>query len=278
MAKIWSISTTIRNPKRIPLFLEVAADFKGIEWNKETQKSYQILLISRKIYKPKKYKKYIENNDITFEIAKKIFEDVGYKDPPMRGRQSMNLLKKMGLIDFNEYNQIVITSIGKDLRNGKITLGDALLNINFDSICNIDVNPIIITLQFLLTLTKKQNMMLTGISIEELKYYVMTIQDWRNCEMNVDKLIKGRKKKEFHLQHKKYVEEHYTNFKHINDYTDSIIRYFNMSNLLMLKYDNININVEKIDEIIDSIKKYRKMKKSQISELLKIAKQQGYIE
>ncbi|MCS6131119.1 hypothetical protein DWV13_05595 [Clostridium botulinum] len=277
MSKIWSISTTIRNPKRILLFLEVAAALKGREWNEETQKLYQILLINCKVYKPKKYKKYIEDNDITFEIAKKIFENVGYKDPAMRGRQSINLLKKMGLIDFNQYNQLVITYTGEELRNEKITLGDVLLNINFDSICNIDVNPLITTLEFLVRLDEKMNLTSKGVSAEEFKYYVMTIQDWFSVERNVNQLIKGRENEEFNLQHKKYVIQQYSNFKHVNDYIDSISRYFNMSDLLILKYDNININRKKIDEIIDIIKMFHNRKRRENMEMLEIAKQQGYI-
>ena len=48
--KLWSISTTVRNPYRIPLFLTIIKELEGEEWNNETQKKFQIKLIQNRLY------------------------------------------------------------------------------------------------------------------------------------------------------------------------------------------------------------------------------------
>ena len=48
--RLWSVSTTVRNPERVLSFLKVFKELEGRVWNKETQKQFQILLIHRKVY------------------------------------------------------------------------------------------------------------------------------------------------------------------------------------------------------------------------------------
>ena len=48
--KLWSISTTVRNPERIRSFLKVFRELEGAVWNNDTQKRYQVLLLQKKIY------------------------------------------------------------------------------------------------------------------------------------------------------------------------------------------------------------------------------------
>jgi len=97
MRKPWSISTTVRNPERLRNFLRVLKKLEGQNFTKENQIKYQILLIKERLYKPtnipQKYRKYYDNPtlEIPFSVAKDIFEYQDYKDPPMRGRQSVNL-------------------------------------------------------------------------------------------------------------------------------------------------------------------------------------------
>jgi len=52
MPKLWSISTTVRNPARLTDFLRVLKQLEGTDFNKEGQKKYQILLIKERLYKP----------------------------------------------------------------------------------------------------------------------------------------------------------------------------------------------------------------------------------
>jgi hypothetical protein len=41
--RLWSVSTTVRNPERIRSFLKVLKGLEGEVWNNEVQKKYQIL-------------------------------------------------------------------------------------------------------------------------------------------------------------------------------------------------------------------------------------------
>ncbi|MDI6833479.1 MAG: AlwI family type II restriction endonuclease, partial [Bacteroidales bacterium] len=119
MTKPWSISTTIRNPERLRDFLMVLKTMEGKEFDKKNQIVYQILLIKEKIYKPtnipEKYLDYYNNPEskLNFEIAKEIFDFQKYEDPPMRGRQSVNPLNKLGFsIARQGYGKIKITELG----------------------------------------------------------------------------------------------------------------------------------------------------------------------
>ena len=52
MPKCWSLSTTIRNPKRNIPFLKVLNEFEGIKFNEDVQAEYFKRLIQTKNYKP----------------------------------------------------------------------------------------------------------------------------------------------------------------------------------------------------------------------------------
>ena len=106
MKKPWSITTTLREPGRLRDFLIVLKNIEGEEWNKENQENYQILLIKNRVYGygstqfynglPKKFVDLMDdlNKEISFNDAKEIFKLKDYEDPAMRGRQSINPLKK----------------------------------------------------------------------------------------------------------------------------------------------------------------------------------------
>ena len=103
MMKLWSISTTVRNPERLRDFLQVLKQLEGQEFTPENQVKYQILLIRAKVYRPvglpRIYENLFDNPDpdsISYEKAKEIFNYKRYEDPPMRGRQSVNPLNKLG--------------------------------------------------------------------------------------------------------------------------------------------------------------------------------------
>ena len=49
---LWSFSTTIRNPERIPSFFKTIVDLEGEEWNEDNQIRFQVLLIKNRFYKP----------------------------------------------------------------------------------------------------------------------------------------------------------------------------------------------------------------------------------
>ena len=102
MSKLWSISTTVRNPSRLTDFLRVLKQLEGTNFNAETQIRYQILLTQERLYKPTnipaQHRDLFEDltKEIPYETAKQVFEYQDYVDPSMRGRQSVNPLNKLG--------------------------------------------------------------------------------------------------------------------------------------------------------------------------------------
>lgn len=98
----WSISTTVRNPERLRDFLRILKQLEGLDFSTENQIKYQVLLIKERLYHPTKiqsqYRQLMDDftKEITYEVAKTIFDYQHYEDPPMRGRQSVNPLNKLG--------------------------------------------------------------------------------------------------------------------------------------------------------------------------------------
>lgn len=106
---LWSISTTVRNPERLVPFLRVLKKLEDVDFNKDTQMSYQILLIKERLYTPSdiptKYKDlfYDATKQIPYRVAKEIFETKDYNDPPMRGGKSVNSLINNKIQFFSNY-------------------------------------------------------------------------------------------------------------------------------------------------------------------------------
>ena len=107
--KLWSISTTLRNPYRFKDFLKDLSDLEGQEWNKHTQIEFQIKLIQNRLYGltnqflqdlPKDLEeKFLDfDKKLDYKTAKKIFKIKNYKDPSMRGRTSFKPLEKFGAV------------------------------------------------------------------------------------------------------------------------------------------------------------------------------------
>ncbi len=133
MKKPWSITTTLRNPERIRNFLIVLKALEGQEWNEENQIKYQILLIKDRFYGltnqfynglSKKHIELLNGSDpISYNEAEEIFYSKNYKDPAMRGRQSINPIKKVGLARIDS-GKIKITSLGDYLLKEDYDLGE----------------------------------------------------------------------------------------------------------------------------------------------------------
>jgi len=106
--KPWSITTTVRNPERIRDFLAVLQNMEGEVWDDDNQEKFQILLIQHKKYGAGNSQFYngLTKEQITlmetpqvidFADAEEIYRSKNYEGGAMRGRQSFNPLKKMGL-------------------------------------------------------------------------------------------------------------------------------------------------------------------------------------
>jgi adenine-specific DNA-methyltransferase len=135
MLKPWSITTTVRNPERMRSFLKVLKELEGQEWTKENQEKYQILLIQNRLYGygnqqfynslPQNKIDLLEdlNTQISFKDASDIFKMKNYEDPAMRGRQSVNPLKKFGFVLFEE-KILKISQLGHYFLSDDYDLGE----------------------------------------------------------------------------------------------------------------------------------------------------------
>ena len=135
MDTFWSLSTTLRNPERIPGFFLTISELDGQEWNHETQMKLQALLIKNRLYKPTPGNLSSEQINIlddpliemTYETAREIFDSKNYTDPPMRGRTSFDPVEKMGLVHIIN-GRIRISELGVKYINGEIDFGEVILN------------------------------------------------------------------------------------------------------------------------------------------------------
>jgi hypothetical protein len=266
MRKPWSISTTVRNPERLRNFLKVLKQLEGENFTKENQVTYQILLIKERLYKPnnihRKYQKYYDDPtlEIPFSVAKDIFEYQNYEDPPMRGRQSVNPLNKLGFAIAREgYGSIKITELGNLFLKGDYDIGfiffKSLLKLQFPNPWSeefsekhgFNIIPFIATLRLLKDLNDKSKV--KGLSKEEFCLFIPTLINAKYIDKHIKNILIHRKikdkvtKKEFII---KFLQDFYgyksSNIteKKINnlfDYGDNIIRYFRLTRYIKIEMD-----------------------------------------
>jgi hypothetical protein len=135
--KAWSISTTIRNPERIPDFMKAVEPIVGSSWSKDTQIEYFANQIATRIYKPTdanlsaKNIRLLSDEDSEITVAKafEIIDEKDYTDVHMRGRTSMSPLVDNGLV--TTFDTVKLTSLGKALLDGEIPFNEVMMNFAF---------------------------------------------------------------------------------------------------------------------------------------------------
>ena len=133
--KAWSISTTIRNPERIPSFLEVVEKIEGSKWDTKSQEDFYVWAIALRVVNPTnlnlstKNIKLLETSDdaISYDKARNIFDEKQYQDPPLRGRVQMSPLVDFGVVS-TENNIVKITKLGILVKQNKVTFSELMLN------------------------------------------------------------------------------------------------------------------------------------------------------
>ena len=264
------MSTSVRNAERIPGFLEVAALLDGEYWDIQNQARYQILLI-----KHRKYLNDTANAQTCDKLSKEqieLLENVGcemderdaagifyakdYEDPPMRGRQSMNPLVKLGLV-LVKNNRIFISDVGKMLLQGRISWSDFILdsllkyqlpNPATKGYKNWDTKPFINMLRLIKEvnlLCRMRGMKEKGISEIEFGIFALSLKRRRDVESVAQKVLDFRMEyesvrpsdcpnfTEFESARESYVENYASSYlsdfnnpvKNIREYGDSMIRY-----------------------------------------------------
>lgn len=289
MKKPWSITTTLRNPERFEDFLTVIKEIDGQEWNTETQLKFQILLIQHRkygfgealFYKGLK-KEQVDliddiSNEISFEQAKDIFETKNYKDPDMRGRQSMNPLKKLGLVSIVD-NKVVINSLVSLLLDKKIDLGELLFrsflkwqipnpdSSEYKESEGYNIKPFIGTLHLIDEVNKlyiEKGFDEKGISKQEFSLFVPCLVNYKNISIYAKKILdlrmqlQGKSKKEqkeifslykisfakefLETDDEKEIEKLLNNLK---DYGDNTLRYFRLTRYFYIRGGGFYIDLE----------------------------------
>jgi len=282
MRKPWSISTTVRNPERLRGFLKVLKYLEGENFTKENQIKYQILLIKERLYKPNNipqiYQKYYEDPtiEIPYSVAEEIFKSQDYEDPPMRGRQSVNPLNKLGFAIAREgYGPIRVTELGNLFLKGDYDIGfiffKSLLKLQFPNPWSTDflethgfnIIPFIATLRLIRELNERSE--IKGLNKEEFCLFIPTLINANYISEQIDNVLTYRKivskdeKKKFVAEFlRKFFETPKVPDKKINnlfDYGDNIMRYFRLTRYFRIEADplgyhwRIDLEPSRISEV-----------------------------
>ncbi len=245
-----SISTTVRNPERLQGFLAVLKQIEGETFNSSTQERYQILLIKHRLYRPTKIpEQYIDlfknsADDISYNIAEEIFHAQEYEDPPMRGRQSVNPLNKLGFCLAKEsLGAVQITRLGNLFLSDDAELGyiffKSMLKLQFPNPLSgefaskqgFNVRPLIAAMH----LMRK----FSGITQTEFSLFVPTLTNKSKIKTYADLICKRRMlkgKKEIESFDKKFLKSFYKSrtltdkqLSNPFEYGDNLMRYFRLT-------------------------------------------------
>lgn len=259
-AKPWSISTTVRNPERLRDFLSVLSPLDGQVFDQQTQVKYQILLIQAKFYRPihipSAFSQYYENSDIPtpYEVAEQLFHFQNYEDPPMRGRQSLNPLKKLGFVVINrETGAIQITDLGKQFLSEDYDIGyiffKSLLKLQypnpisteFSSRQGFNISPFVATLH---VLKGAQEAGLDGLTRNEFCLFIPTLINAADITEQVDRIMAYRNSSKKQRFAEQYLRGFYnledlpeTKINNLRDYGDNTMRYFRLT-----RYFRVRLN------------------------------------
>jgi hypothetical protein len=233
MKKPWSISTTVRNPERLRDFLKVLKQLEGQEFNEENQIKYQVLLIQNKLYRPlnipQRIRKYYENPELQmpYNLAEKIFYAQDYEDPPMRGRQSVNPLNKLGFSIAREGSgPIIITELGNRFLAGDYDIGfiffKSLLKLQFPNPWSVDfsekegfnIMPLVATMHLIARLNKKSSE--KGLNKTEFSLFVPTLINADQIDEQIKRVLEFRKEKNKERYIYDFAKEFYGIFKTSN--------------------------------------------------------------
>lgn len=276
--KLWSMSTTVRNPNRVKDFLSTLQELNGCTWDEETQIKFQVLLIKNKLYKPttkelpENLVKVLTNplGEISYEEAYKIFSLKNYVGTAMRGRNSFSPLKKMGVANITN-GKVTITDTGFKLLSGEIAVEDfafmSLLKWQYPNCTSSDflsrdgynTKPFVATLH----LIKRVNELCEaagekpkGISKEEFGIFALSLIHYRDVDKWARALLDYRRKKATLTHHSdktdfmlNTISEFLSEFENANesncrDYADNAIRYFRITRYVYIRGGGFYIDLE----------------------------------
>lgn len=280
MKKLWSFSTTLRNPERLRNFLITLQEMEGQIWTRDNQINFQIKLIQNRFYgfgNTQFYNGLTQqqidlvdniNTSISFKQAKGIFNQKRYVDPAMRGRNSYKALEKMGLAAFID-KKIKITGLGYYLLSDNYDLGELFfksflkwqypnpVDREFSNSSIYNLKPFILTLHLINEVNKFcriKNINEKGISKLEFELFALTLLNYNDLKSQTNKLVNFRllldkitthqDKNKFIANYKKRFLLGFSNIEHSPDYTDNVIRYFRMTRYIYIRGGGFYIDLE----------------------------------
>jgi hypothetical protein len=288
--RLWSVSTTVRNPERMRSFLKVLKELEGEVWNNDAQKKYQIMLLREKVYGinapefektlSQKHLAWLHSDTFTHEQAKEILNAKNYKGGgEMRGRQSFNPIKKMGLAYIDTEKKIKITSFGNLFLADDYDLGEIFFHSflkwqypnpdlnKYSAKDGYNIKPLIATFH----LIKKVNAFCAekgikekGVSKIEFALFFTTLSNYTNIATSAEKIISFRDAYDAIKENEtieKFAEEYfykyfpeYESWNNAKDYADNVIRCFRLTRFFYLRGNGYYIDLEPRRRIeIDSI-------------------------
>ena len=303
MNKPWSITTTMRNPYRIRDCLKVLQSMEGEKWNSSAQIEFQLKLIQNRYYGygesqfynglPPELVKLIDDSshEITHAEVKAIFHRKNYEDPPMRGRQSFNVLKKFGFVLIPN-QRIKITDAGQRFLSDHYDLRDIFLRIflkwqipspyynrqPFNS-NSYDIKPFVGVLHLIRrtnAIEKNLGKSPKGLSKEEFCVFAPTLINYRDIETIAQTIVNYREEKAGKSQQEKHNlwlsqrKQYATEFlrtsdsnkiekllRNLADYGDNAIRYFRLTGYIHIRGNGFFVDLEprraiEIDALLES--------------------------
>ena len=289
MKKPWSITTTLRNPERLRNFLIVLQELENSEWTLENQRKYQILLIKARVYGYGSNQFYNglsqkqidliddQTKEISFEKAEEIFNAKNYEDPAMRGRQSINPLKKIGLVSIKD-SRVFITSLGKLFLKEDFDLGEIFFRSfikwqipnpdsrDYSENGDYDIKPFIGALHLINSVNQKEIAMgkePKGISKKEFSLFAPTLVNYQDIDSYAVKIINlrdelsGKNRQEQRTIFENFKKQFASEFlgsndqatissllKNLQDYGDNAIRYFRLTRYIHIRGGGFYIDLE----------------------------------
>lgn len=217
MKRIWSLSTTVRNPDRIQPFLSVLKEMDGEDFDEAGQVKFQTLLIQNRLYHPTKLSETMEEyyetsgDKMSFEQAHQIFEHMKNEsktlraDPGLRGRTSVAPLTKMGLaIAKQTSGQIRVTDLGNAFLKNEIDIGDVYFRFfikwqipnpesnEFGDDGTYNIKPFIGALHLINRVNEKEiarGNEPKGISKDEFDLFIPSLVNFRDIDSYASKII-----------------------------------------------------------------------------------------
>ena len=278
--KPWSLSTTVRNPERLPGFLSALAEIEGEVWNPANQERFQVILIQKRQYgaHSSQFSSGLSaadvalldgEDEIPFADARRIFLSKDYKDPPMRGRNSYKPLEKLGFAAIHPLlRQVQITPLGRELMTPGVDLGDVFLRSllkwqlpnpvdahGFPARLGYRVKPFVATLHLIKKvndLCNEQGLNATGLSFDEFDAFVPTLIDWEKLDEVARKIVeirvacRGISGAEREARQQSLIAEAISGFdrQHLRDYGDNARRYFRLTRFIRYRGNGRFVDME----------------------------------